>query len=255
MQVKRVTQNDLDETYCCMSGLPLGHSWREALPEARKWFKANLGKYVEGYHVLDGEKVVGLMYWARSETVLAPYIIEPKVAFIYCTEVIKDYSHKGYGRALFDYAKDDLKKREFKGMLVDATDIKEFMYYEDFVKQGFKTIKEHPPFKLMYFPLTKANVEYQMKELNYQPSKDKVEVTFFTDGFCPVGVSMYRMMKKVAQGFGEQIRVVEIEATPETARKYGTLEPLINGKIKIFGPAKEEDIKKAIQEEVDQLKR
>ena len=29
---------------------------------------------------------------------------------------------------------------------------------------------------------------------------------------------------------------------------------LINGKIKLFGPASEEDVKKAIQEEIEQIK-
>ena len=65
---------------------------------------------------------------------------------------------------------------------------------------------------------------------------------------------MYHLIKKVAQGFGDKVRIVEIEATLETVRRYGTTDPLINGKIKIFGPASEEDVKKAIQEEINQFK-
>jgi hypothetical protein len=38
-------------------------------------------------------------------------------------------------------------------------------------------------------------------------------------------------------------------------RRYGTAEPLINGKVKLIGPASEEDVKKAIQEEINQFKR
>lgn len=58
-------------------------------------------------------------------------------------------------------------------MIVDATDFKEYMHYEHFFKQEFKTIKEHGPFKLMYFPLTKESVHVKILELNYQPSRDK----------------------------------------------------------------------------------
>ena len=87
--------------------------------------------------------------------------------------------------------------------------------------------------------------------VNYKPSEDKVEVTLFRNFFCPVGAYMYHLIKKVAQDFGDKVKMVEMEATPETMRRYGTAEPLFNGKIKLFGPAKEEDVKKAIQEEID----
>jgi len=237
-----------------MSELPPGVSWAESLPKSREWFKANLGKHVEGYHLLDDGKVVGHIYYETSEKALIPYEMEPKIAYIYCTEMLHDYMHKGYGKMMLNHAKEDLKKQGFKGMLVDATDFKEYMHYEHFLKQGFKTIKEHDPFKLMYFPLTKESVHVKILELNYQPSRDKVEVTLFNNFFCPVGTYMYHLIKKVAQSFGDKVKIVEIEATLETVRRYGTSDPLINGKLKLLGPASEEDVRKAIQEEIDQLK-
>jgi len=254
MEVKKVTSRDLEATYCCMSDLPPGHSWLEALPESRKWFKTNLGRHVEGYHLLDDDKVAGHVYYASSENALVPMELEPKVACIYCTEMRRDYMRKGYGKMMFDYVKADLKKQGFKGILVDATDFKEYMHYEHFQKQGFKVIKEHGPFKLMYFPLTKESVNVKLIDLNYTPSKDKVEVTLFKNFFCPVGPYMYNLIKKVSQDFGDKVKIVEREATLETVRKYGTTDPLINGKSKILGPASAEDVKKAIQEEINQFK-
>jgi len=168
--------------------------------------------------------------------------------------MLRDYMHKGFGKMMFNYAKSDLKKRGFKGILVDATDFKEFMHFGDFIKQGFRVIKEHGPFKLMYFPLSKETIEVKMFELNYKPLKDKVEVTLFKNFFCPVGVNMYHLIKKVAQSFGDKVKMVEIKPTLEIVRKYGTSEPLINGKLKLFGPASEQDIRKVIQEEIDQFK-
>jgi len=254
LQVKKVTLSDLEATYCCMSEVPPGASWAEALPESRMWFESNLGKHVEGYHLLDDGRVVGHIYHESSEKALVPYEIESEIACIYCTEMLHDYMHKGYGKVMFDYVKDDLKKQGFKGILVDATDFKEYMHYEHFLKQGFKVIKEHGPFKLMYFPLTRESITVKPLELNYQPSRDRVEVTLFSNFFCPVGAYMYRLFKKVAESFGDEVKIVEIEATPDLVRKYGTTDPLINGKIKIFGPASEADVKKAIQEEIDQFK-
>jgi len=254
MQVKKVTSQDLEATYCCMSEVPPAHAWAEAVPESRHWFKANLGKRVEGYHLLGDGRVVGHVYYASSEIALAPYEMEPKIAYVYCTEMLRDYMGRGYGKMMFDHVKADLKRQGFKGILVDATSIKEFMHYKHFLKQGFRIIKEHGLFKFMYFPLAKQSIEVKPIELNYKPSKDKVEVTLFNDFFCPVGVYMYHLIKKVAESFGDKVKIIELEATPETEREYGTTQPLINGKIKIFGPASEETIKKAIQEEIDQFK-
>ncbi len=254
LEVKKVTPGDLEATYCCMKEVPPGASWAKSLPDSRKWFKTNLGKHVEGYHLLDGDKVVGHIYYETSEEALLPYEIEPKVACIYCTEMLHDYMHKGYGKMMFDYVKDDLKKQGFKGIIVDATDFKEYMHYEHFLKQGFTVIKEHRPFKLMYFPLTKESIRAKPIELNYTPLRDKVEVTLFKNFFCPVGAYMHHLIKKVAQSFGEKVKIVEIDATLETVRRHGTTDPLINGKIKILGPASEEDVRKVIQEEIDQLK-
>lgn len=172
----------------------------------------------------------------------------------FATEMLCDYMRKGYGKMMFDYVKDDLKSQGFKGLIVDATIFKEYMYYEHFLKQGFRVIKEHDPFKLMYFPLSKESIRVKVLELNYKPSRDKIEVTLFNSFFCPVRAYMYHLIKKVAQSFGDKVRIVEIEATPETVRRYGTTDPLINGKIKLLGPASEENVKKAIQEEIDQFK-
>ncbi len=254
LEVKKATLGDLEATYCCVSEFPPGVSWAEALPESRKWFKTNLGKQVEGYHLLDDDKVVGHIYYETSETALVPYEIESRIACIYCTEMLHDYMRKGYGRMMFDYVKDDLKKQGFKGIIVDATDLKEYMHYKHFLKQGFKVNKEHGPFKLMYFPLTKESINVKPLDLHYTPSRDKVEVTLFNNFFCPVGAYMYHLIEKVAQSFGDKVKIVEIEATLETVRRYGTTDPLINGKIKILGPASEEDVKKAIQEEINQFK-
>lgn len=48
MKVKKVTSDDLESSYCCMTETPPGASWSQALPESKKWFRNNLGKHVEG---------------------------------------------------------------------------------------------------------------------------------------------------------------------------------------------------------------
>ncbi|UCE96275.1 MAG: GNAT family N-acetyltransferase [Candidatus Bathyarchaeota archaeon] len=255
MRVKKVDLTDLETTYCCMDEVPPGVSWAETVPESRKWLRNNLSKHVEGYHIFDGEKVVGHIYYASSEKALIPYEMEPKVACIYCTEMLKDYMHKGHGKLMFDYMKKDLKNQGYKGIMIPATSLKEWMHYELFLKQGFRVIMEHPPFyKVMYYPLEAENISIKVIDLNYAPSKEKVEVTLFGNFFCPVGAHMHHLIKRVAQSFGDQVKIVEMESTLVNVRRYGTSEPLINGKIKLPGPASEDDVRKAIDEEIEQFK-
>jgi len=106
----------------------------------------------------------------------------------------------------------------------------------------------------MYHPLNKESIEVKPLELNYKPSRDKVEVTLFKNFFCPVSAYMHTLVKKVARSFGDKVKIVEIDGTLENIRRYGTTDPLFNGKIKIMGPGSEEDVRKAIQEEIDQFK-
>ncbi|MCW3979940.1 MAG: GNAT family N-acetyltransferase [Candidatus Bathyarchaeota archaeon] len=214
-----------------------------------------MGKHVEGYHLLDGGKVVGHIYYATSDRALLPYEIESGVACIYCTYLVRDYLHKGYGKMMFDYMKEDLKTRSVKGMMVQSTEFKEWMHYELFLKQGFQIKREQYPYKAMYFPLAKKDTSIKPLTVNYSPSKEKVEVTLFKSFFCPVGSFMYKRIKKVAQSFGDKVRIVENDGTLENVRRYGSTEPLINGKIKLYGPASEEDIMKAIEEEIFELSR
>ena len=44
-----------------------------------------------------------------------------------------------------------------------------------------------------------------------------------------------------------------MDATLETVHRYGTTEPLVNGKMKFFGPVSERTAKNAIQEEINQF--
>lgn len=250
LHVKKVDSGDVESACCC---IPAGSPFAEGIPESKAWFNTNLGEHVEGYHLLDGAKLVGHIYYAMSQKALLPYEIEPGVACVYCTYIQSSFLHKGYGRMMFDHMKKDLKNQSIKGILVPATEFKEWMHYELFLKQGFQTIKEHSPFKVMYFPLTKKTIDLRAIDLNYPPSKDKVEVTLFKGSFCPVTPFMHNRIKKVAESFGDKVRLTEVDGTLENMKRYGTLEPLINGKVKLYGLASEEDIMKAIEAEISEL--
>jgi hypothetical protein len=250
LQVKKVTSSDLASVYCCINSQS---PFVAGLQESKGWFKDNFGRHVEGYHLLDGSKVVGHIYYASSDQALVPYEMESGAACIYCTYLIRDYLNKGFGRMMFDHMKRDLRLQSVKGIMVPATEFREWMHYELFLKQGFQVRREHYPYKAMYFPLTKKDMKIEPLTVDYSPSIEKVEVTLFKSFFCPVGSFMYDRIKKVAQSFGDRVKIVEIDGTLANMRKYGSTEPFINGKIKLYGPASEEDIMNAIEEEIFEL--
>jgi GNAT superfamily N-acetyltransferase len=251
MKVEKLTYEGVEKSYPCMHNLsPQFAFWEKFVPQSQQWLRSNLGKHVEGYHLLRGEDVVGHIYYAPSDKTLVTFKTEPKVAIIYCVWLERKYRGKGYGRQLFDAFKDEMRQQGYKGILVDTTNFPEFMHHSHFEKQSFKAIKEHGVFKFMYFPLTKEKVEVSLMKLKYKPTGKKVEVTLFKNFFCPVGVAMDHKIKEVAKTFGDKVKIVEMEATKETLEKYGTHDVLINGKVKLMGPASEEEIRKAIQEEI-----
>lgn len=105
----------------------------------------------------------------------------------------------------------------------------------------------------MYFPLTKKDIEVKASDLKHVPAKDKAEVTLLKTPFCPLSPYMYKRIRKVVQSLGGKAGIVELNGSLENMRKYGTLELLINGKIKVFGPASEDDVRKTIAEEIVEL--
>lgn len=251
MKVEKLIHEGVEKSYPCMHDLqPQFAFWEKFVPQSQQWLRDNLGKHVEGYHLLHGENVVGHIYYAPSDKALVKFKTEPNVAVIYCVWLKQKHRDKGHGKELFDGFKEEMRKQGYKGILVATTDFPEFMHHLHFKKQGFKVIKERRSFKFMYFPLTKEKVEVTPMELKYKPTGKKVEVTMFKNFFCPVGVATYYKIKEVAKTFGDKMKIVEIEATKETLEKYGTHDVLINGKVKLMGPASGEEIRKAIQEEI-----
>jgi thiol-disulfide isomerase/thioredoxin len=106
----------------------------------------------------------------------------------------------------------------------------------------------------MYFPLAQKEVKIKPRELNYKPKSSRVEVTLFRNFFCPVSAGMFQKLREVAKTFGDDVSVVEIEANMNVLKKYGTANGiLINGKRKLIGPAPDNEIYKAIQEEINNL--
>jgi GNAT superfamily N-acetyltransferase len=139
MRVEELSLENVENAYACLHNpSPQSAFWQNFLHTSRFWLKQNLGRYVEGYHLMDDEKVVGHIYYAPSEKALIEYEIEPNVAFIYCVYLWKEHRHKGLGRKMLEYFKKEMQKKGFKGILVEASDFPRYMHYSHFQNKASK---------------------------------------------------------------------------------------------------------------------
>ncbi len=253
MKVYRVSsREEAERAYPCTTESPaLG--WVNGLPVARPWFVGNLGQYVEGFHLeTDDGQVIGHIYWASSETALAPYRLEDRVAFLYCEWVQRQHRGLGYMRWLFDAFVDFLRTGGYKGVLVEGTEFVEYMHSRHFAKRGFRTIRETEGGQLMYLPLSQDTVQVQPLAPRI-PSEGVAPVEILVIGslFCPVGASAVLYVRRVAAEFGDQVTVKEVPAGTEALARYGVANGIfLNGKARFFGPVSEDRVRMAIQDEL-----
>jgi len=251
MEIKRLVERvQAREAYPCMTENLT--PWAEGVPLSQQWFAANLGKHLEGFHLEEDGKVIGHIYWAPSERALVPYNIEDHVAFLYCEWVQRDYRGRGLMRQLFGRFIEELQDEGYKGVLVDGTEFEDYMHHSHFTKRGFRVLQDFGQFKLMYLPLAQEEVAVEKLEPQIPvEGRAPVEVLIIGSRFCPVGSAAMLLVRKVAEEFGNQVLIKEIPASREAVARYGTADGIfINGKEKFMGPVNEEQVRRAIEEEL-----
>jgi len=223
---------------------------------SRDWFAENLGKYVEGFHLEDENgNVIGHIYWAPSNRVLAPYDIEDGVAYIYCDWVQRQWRGKEGMRLLFQEFVGFLHSQSYKGILVDGTELEGYMHYQHFLKRGFQVIRKSNGGRLLYYPLRQASVVVKPLSAHVAAKvrTEVVDILVIGSLFCPVGASAVSAVRRVAQELGECVMVKEVSASREAIAQYGVADGIfINGKAKFFGPVTESQVRKVIEEELGQ---
>ncbi len=251
MRVARLqTAGDAARAYPCLTEEPL--RWQDGLEDARAWMAHNLGVLVDGFHLEDDNgNVIGHMYYGLSGRGLVPYQAEDGIVYEYCEWVQRQHRGKGFMRLLFDTAVEELRRAGYKGILVDASEIKEYMHHEHFAKRGFRVMQQAGPWQ-MYYPLNQDSVQAEPLEEHVPPRiSDKVEVVMLACQFCPVMVSTQKQVRRIAAEFGDRVLVREFPGDRQTLLAFGRADGIyVNGKAKWIGPASDEEIRKGIGEEL-----
>lgn len=224
--------------------------WADGLELSRSWFAENLGKHVEGFHLEEGNKIIGHIYWAPSERALVPYWTEPGVAWLYCEWVQQAYRGRGHMRELFSAFLEYLRGEGYKGVLVGATDYEGYMHHSHFTKRGFHPIEGRDG--LMYLPLKQASVRVEPLGAKVgREGRAPVEILVIGSLFCPVGAAAVFYLRKVAADFGDRVALREVPAELEALSRYGVADGIfINGEPKFFGPVTEAQVRAVITGEL-----
>ncbi|MBC7093787.1 GNAT family N-acetyltransferase [Candidatus Bipolaricaulota bacterium] len=235
--LRLISGKEAARAYPCATESPRPF-WADGLELSQRWFAENLGKQVEGFHLEEGGKVIGHIYWAPSERALVPYRAEPGVAWLYCEWVQWAYRGRGCMRALFSTFLEHLKAEGYKGILVGATDYEGYMHHSHFERRGFQTIKGSNGARLMFLPLGQASVKVEpLKAKVACEGIAPVEVLVIGSLFCPVGAAAVLYLRKVAAEFGDQVILKEVPAGLEALASYGVADGIfINGEPRFFGP-------------------
>jgi len=242
---------EAQQAYCCMTEVPT--PWPEALCLCRDWTAQNLGRYVEGYHLQEaGGTVIGHLYYAPSDWALIPYEIESGVAVIYCEWVQRRYQGQGFGRRLFKAFVADMQEEEYKGILVEGTNLEGQTHYSHYQTRGFQIIHERDHRKVLYLPLSQSHVEVRPLRPQIRPRRGlPVEILILHGYMCPFDASTQVLLLDVVREFGDQVVVRQEWLTPETLQRYGVAKGIfINGRQKLAGATTEEAIRQAIMEEL-----
>jgi len=241
------TPADAQQAYCCM--MEVSTPWPKALCQCRDWVAANLGKYVEGYHLKhEDNEIIGHLYFAPAERALIPYEIEPGASVLYCDWVQQRYQGRGLGKQLFEAFVTDMRQENVKGLVIEASDIEGQMYFGHYQGRGFETIYESRHRKLMYLPLSQAKISANPLTSRIQPRRGvPVEILVINGYSCPFEVATQMLVREVAPEFGSQVVLQEIWLTPESLQTYGVSRGVfINGRQTLAGGEAEMSIRQAI---------
>ena len=242
---------DAQKAFCCMMEVPT--PWPEALCQCRDWIARNLGRYVEGYHLaLADGGVIGHLYYALSENALFGYEIEPGIGVLYCEWVQRRYQGQGLGAQLYTVFLNEMRQTGVKGLLVEATDLVGQMHYQSYLKRSFQVIGEAGHRKLLYLPLSQAQVNARRLVPRIQPRRGiPIEVVILNGYQCPFDVSTHILLRQIAREFGERVILRDVWLTPEILKDYGASRGIfINGVQKLNGGESEDEIRQAILEDL-----
>lgn len=242
MLIKDLSEEHQNIYFCCLE------DWSEEMKEAgdhkEKWYEFMKEKSLRVKLAIKDEKVCGMIQYLPVEN---SFIEGKDLYFIHCVWVhgykkkgIGNYQKQGIGKALLQAAEEDTKTLGAKGIAAWGLALPFWMKASWFKKQGYKKVDKESMQVLLWKPFTlDANPPKWIREKK-KPGKSegKVNVTAFTNGWCPAMNITFERTKRAAEELGEKVEFNEIHThKPEVFNEWGISDAIyIDGKQFKYGP-------------------
>jgi N-acetylglutamate synthase-like GNAT family acetyltransferase len=170
-----------------------------------------------------------------------------------------DYRKRGMGTALLKAAEEDSRALGAKGLVTWGLVIPVFMQASWFKRKGYKVVEKNGMMRLLWKPFTEAAVPPEFIKLRKMPEKgkDKVNVTVFRNGWCPVGTIAYERVLRASREFEGKVEITEFQTiNREIVDEWGIVDGLfIDGReVRTGPPPSYMKIKRKVEKRVKKLK-
>lgn len=260
--ISDLTENDVPLYCMCLE------DWSDEMKEAGKhksdWYKKmkDKGLKVKLAKNENGD-IGGMIHYFPAEYA---NVIAKDMYFIQCIWVHGykqgrgNFQKKGMGTALIRAAEEDSRSLGAAGLIAWGLSLPFWMKASWFKKRGFKTADKYNMMELLWKQFKENALEPKWNKTQKDPletiNKEKVTITGFINGVCPVGGINFERSKRAASNFKDKVVFREINTyEPDTIKEWGITDAVyINNKLITTGPPLTyKKINKLIKKEVKKL--
>jgi len=239
--------------------------WSDDMKESgthkETWYKSMKTKGLGVKLALDDGTVGGMIQYVPSEF---SFIEGDSTYLIKCIwvhgykEGIGNFQRKGMGKALLKAAEEDVQKRGAIGIAAWGLSLPFWMKASWFKKQGYKKVDKVSIQVLLWKSFDEKAKPPRLIRQKKKPQKtpEKVQVTSFINGWCPVQNLAHERAKRASNELGDEVEFIEINTfNKENFQEWGIYDGLFidDKEIRTGPPPSYEKIKKKIEKQVKKL--
>jgi GNAT superfamily N-acetyltransferase len=261
MKITDISPETEQKYFCCLE--EWSDDIREAGDHKQKWYERMKDKGVRVKFALDDNGVIGgmIQYLPVEQSVFTGR----DLFAILCIWVhgykqgIGDYRRKGMGTALLEAAEADCKSMGAKGMAAWGMALPFWMKASWFKRKGYKVADRAGISQLLWKPFAEDAEPPRFIRTKKTPGRDieKVNITIFRNGWCPVMNLVSERALRAAGEFGDSVNVTEYDTLDrQIVEEWGITDGLfIDGrKIRTGPPPSYEKIRRKVEKRVKRLK-
>jgi N-acetylglutamate synthase-like GNAT family acetyltransferase len=242
MKIVDISPENERQYFCCLE------EWSDEIKEAgdhkEKWYRYMQDKGVRVKFAENDEGIIGGMI--QYVPIKYSMIMGKDLYVVLCIWVHGhkmgrgDHRKKGMGKALLKAAEEDSRALGAKGLVTWGLVIPAFMQASWFKRKGYKVVDKNGIMRLLWKSFAEDALPPKFIKPTKLPGKgkDKVNVTIFRNGWCPVINLAYERLLRASREFEEEVEITDFQTINRNiVDEWGIFDGIyINGKELRTGP-------------------